>query len=417
MNSKIVLKNFAIFVLIFANLVAPVSAQVASTSLSSTTSTSTPANIATTTVATSTVMLSGKASWYAYQGGMFAASPDFPRGTVLRVYLQSNPAKKIDVVVNDFGPDRVKHPERVIDLDKVAFAALADLGMGVIGVRIEPIGTTSVRAVSAVSSVPATNKLVKKDALGLTSKSAIVVSAKTGKVLYKKDENLQLPLASLTKIVAAKVFLNTKPNLSKVVAYKKQDENYNKKYASLGEIALLRVKDGETMQLRDYLYASLLGSANNSVETLVRASGLSRETFIYRMNKYAKSVGATKTKFVEPTGLSPENVSSVSDYALISRYALQDGSIEKVTKAKSYTFSTVNTKQRHYIKNTNKLVGNGVTVTGSKTGYLHEAQYCLMTRAKDAAGRQVIAITFGTPNRTASFAETKKLIQYGFTKI
>lgn len=256
-----------------------------------------------------------------------------------------------------------------------------------------------------------------KDALKLTSKSAVVISAKTGKVLYSKNDDIQLPLASLTKVVAAKVFMDTKPNLNKVVAYKTQDENYNKQYASLGQMARLHVKNGETMLIKDYLYAALLGSANNSVETLVRASGLKRATFIYRMNKYAKSLGATKTNFVEPTGLSPENVSSVHDYALIARAALAEPIIEKITKSKSYTFATINTKDKHLINNTNKLVGSTISVTGSKTGYLEESQYCLMTRAKDKAGRQVIAVTFGTPDKYASFAETKKLILLGFSKI
>lgn len=414
MNMHKSYKIIAVSLLIMANLTVSASAQV-----SSSTSAQSAATSSASAISTSSLMLSGKASWYDNQGGLFAASPDFLTGTRLKVTLVSDPKKSIEVVVNDYGPDRIKHPDRVIDLDRVAFQSLASLGTGVISVRIEPLASLSSTSASALAQPlkPVVKEPAKKDALGLTSQSAIVISAKTGKVLYKKNEQQKLPLASLTKIVAIKVFMNTKPNLNKVVAYKKQDENYNKKYASLGEIARLHVKEGETMKVKDYLYAALLGSANNSVETLVRASGLKRSTFIYRMNKYVKAVGATKTSFVEPTGLSPDNVSTVQDYALISRAALAEPIIEKITKSKKYTFTTINTKKVHYINNTNKLVGGTLSVTGSKTGYLEEAQYCLMTRAKDKAGRQVIAVTFGTPGKTASFAETKKLIIYGFSKI
>ena len=78
----------------------------------------------------------GKASWYGYQGCDCAASPDYPKGSYLLVSSVANPTKTVTVKVNDFGPDRSVHPERIIDLDKVAFNKLAPLGAGVISVRV-----------------------------------------------------------------------------------------------------------------------------------------------------------------------------------------------------------------------------------------------------------------------------------------
>lgn len=79
----------------------------------------------------------GEASWYAYRGCDCAASPDYPKGTYLVVTSVSDPEKSVTVEVNDYGPDRSVHPGRIIDLDKVAFAKLASLGLGVIDVYVK----------------------------------------------------------------------------------------------------------------------------------------------------------------------------------------------------------------------------------------------------------------------------------------
>jgi hypothetical protein len=78
----------------------------------------------------------GKASWYAYKGCDCAASPDYPKGTYLVVTRADDPTRSVTVRVNDYGPDRSVHPDRVIDLDKVAFAKLASTRAGVIEVSV-----------------------------------------------------------------------------------------------------------------------------------------------------------------------------------------------------------------------------------------------------------------------------------------
>jgi hypothetical protein len=84
-------------------------------------------------------MSEGYASWYAYKRCNCAASPDFPKGTLVRVTKLSEPQKSLVVKINDWGPERDIFPERAIDLDKVAFAALATTGAGVMRVRVEPL--------------------------------------------------------------------------------------------------------------------------------------------------------------------------------------------------------------------------------------------------------------------------------------
>jgi len=86
-------------------------------------------------------MRNGTATWYRYKRCPCAASPDFPKGTRLKVSLADNPAKSIIVKVNDWGPDRKLFPSRVIDLDSVAFKQLAPLSCGKVRVLVEPLGT------------------------------------------------------------------------------------------------------------------------------------------------------------------------------------------------------------------------------------------------------------------------------------
>lgn len=359
------------------------------------------------------ILTAGQVSWYAYKNGNFAASPDFPKGSKLRVYNIAN-NKFVDVEINDYGPDRNLHPGRVIDLDKKAFAKIASLRDGVINVKVEPlyVAPDIYGRVLGVKEEGITAEPI------VTAKSAIIIDEESEEVLWSKNATTTLPLASLTKLVAIKVFLDTRPSLDDIATYKIQDEEFNYQYCHKWESARITLKDGDTLTIGDLVYAALVGSANNAIETLVRTSGLSRDDFIKKMNETVASWGVTSTHFVEPTGLSPENVSSALDYAIITKKIFTHPIIEKASLAKEYKFSTLNTKKAHRLKNTNKLleVNNGFTIAGSKTGYLDEAGYCLMIRAK-VGNRRLIAVTFGNDIRDGSFIETGDLIKYTLRKL
>lgn len=357
-------------------------------------------------------LVMGQASWYKHKGGPFAASPDFPQGSKLRVYNIDN-NKFVDVIINDFGPDRRLHPNRVIDLDKPAFKKIAPISAGIIRVMVQPI-----------SIAAENNKILGlaesgvKPELQVSAKAAVVMDEQTGKVLWQKNATSALPLASLSKLVAIKIFLDTRPTLNRQVAYSLKDEEYNYEYANKWESARLKLSDGDTLTIEDLLYAALVGSANNAIETLARVSGFKRDEFILKMNQAAAGWGATSTRFIEPTGLSPLNVSSALDYAIITKEVYTQPIIQKASVRRQYKFTTINTKKTHTITNTNKLLPvSGLNITGSKTGYLDEAQYCLMARAQNNSGRQVIAVTMGVPERQNSFAETEQLLKYALKMI
>lgn len=347
------------------------------------------------------VIFRGQASWYRYKGGLFAASPDFTKGSVLRVYNLDN-GKSVDVVINDFGPERDKHPDRVVDLDAEAFKKIASLGAGIIPVRIELIRGDFVNKEEIL--LPGKEPEIK-------SVAASILIQGQDDLLWGKSADATRPLASLTKLLAAKVFLETKPDLNRYFAYQDQDSDYNHKYCRAGEEARLRLTAGEMLKLQDYLYASLVGSANNTVETLVRASGLSRQEFINKMNSLAISYGAVNTKFVEPTGLSPENVSSAADYAIIMNKIAGDDLIKKISSTARYSFKTKAGRQIT-VSNTNQLLKvDGSQIIVSKTGYLDEAGYCLATLSK-SGDKNILVVTLGASSREESYSDNQKLLKY-----
>lgn len=357
-----------------------------------------------------TTLVKGKASWYRYKSGLFTASPDFPVGTKLRVINLDN-KKSVDVVVNDHGPDRSKLPNRTVDLDAVAFARLAPLGQGTINVAVEKLSSNS-SPIIVVPIVPAV-KPAGGDKITVSAKTAVAFNSADKKIIWSKNENAVIPLASLTKLVAVKVFLETKPDLKKVVAYSVKDEQENNKYVPASQSARLKLKDGDKVTIKDLVYSSLIGSTNNTVESLVRLSGLKRDAFITKMNKRVKDWGTTNTKFIEPTGLSVKNVTTARDYVIIAREAFLDSTISNATSQTSYSLVTINSKTKFSFKNTNLLAQpKNSGILGSKTGYLDEAGYCLATKWPSAKNKNIIVVTFGSPSRQASADDTKTILAF-----
>ncbi len=359
----------------------------------------------------------GKASWYAYKGGNYAASPDYAKGSIIRVHNLdweegSKYAPYVDVEINDYGPDRSIHPDRPVDLDKVAFSRIAPLGAGVINVNLEPI-----KVVLNENDESADNK-GRIDPPEILSKSVSVLDEETGELVFSKNEDEKLPIASLTKIVGIKTFLDLNPglDLNKIVAYSKNDEEINYIYCNQWESARIRLADGDTLTIKDLIYATLVGSANNSMETLVRVSGISRDDFIRKMNENISSWGATSTYFVEPTGLSPLNVSSAKDYAIIMKEVLKNNLIADISTSNSYRFTTLRDKKTFNLYNTNHFLnlGGELQITGSKTGYLNEAGHCLAVRISNGEKNMIIVI-LGAESKEQAAKEAKNLFKYSLS--
>lgn len=352
------------------------------------------------------MLIQGEASWYRHKRGLFAASPDFPQGSRLRVHNLAS-GSFVDVTVNDYGPDRGAHPSRAIDLDRVAFTRLAPPGAGLITVRVEPLEI--VPQDKAVLGILPEGIAAQPH---IESSAAIVIDENSGKTLYEKNADEPLSIASLTKLIAAAVFLETEPDLEQIVEYRVQDEEYNYRYAHTWEVVRLSLRDGETISIRDLLTAALVGSANNAVETLVRVSGVSRDTFIAKMNEYAQTHGALSLSFDDPAGLSPKNVSSARDYARAALAALANPVIQKTSTLKNATIATRNTSRSLTVKNTHPLLNTSrYTFEGFKIGYLHEARNCVVAKVPTQSST-LIVVVLGDASRNANAQAAEKLIRF-----
>jgi len=233
----------------------------------------------------------------------------------------------------------------------------------------------------------------------VNARAAVLIDAQTGEVLYDKNADTPMPIASLTKLMTAMVYLESKPDLGKRVMVARED---------LAGSGRTQLRAGEVLTMRDLLHASLLSSDNAATRTIVRNSGIPPEEYLARMNRKSEVLGLANTHFVEFTGLSEQNVSSASEYAQILKTASLHPLIAHITTLPDYTFRT--SMRDHHLVNTNRLCRYGVfDVKAGKTGFINESGYCVATWVTTAT-RDVIAVVLGAPSNPARFAEARRLI-------
>ena len=248
------------------------------------------------------------------------------------------------------------------------------------------------------------NRLVKPS-VPITARSSLVVDLKSGIILHQQNPDRPLPIASLTKLMTAQVFLSTSPDLDQEYVMDKQDND-----SVIG--SRLNVVPGEIVRIRDLLAASLIGSANNATQALAHSTGLTESEFIALMNKKTVNLGLTQTFFKDVTGLDPGNVSTAAEYTKLARAAFQYPIIKQYLGLLEYTFETIDRHISHRIKNTNLLLGNvDFEIVGAKTGYLDEAGYTFVSQAS-LGGHDIIVVLFHSQSGEARFAEAKSLVRW-----
>lgn len=228
---------------------------------------------------------------------------------------------------------------------------------------------------------------------------AIVVDPTTGAVLYQKNADRSVPIASLTKLMTTLVFLERWPELSREVAVTRED------WVGAGHTQL---RIGEMVSLTNLLHMSLMCSDNCATRVLARESGVSREDFLAAMNKKALEIGMSHTRFVEFTGLDERNVATAADIAKLVEVASRNPLIHTITTTRSHEFRSA--KRAHFIGNTNRLLYGRYEVVGGKTGFINEAGYCFATWVR-TQGRDLIAVVLGAPTNATRFADAVRLIQ------
>jgi len=234
---------------------------------------------------------------------------------------------------------------------------------------------------------------------GVYARNAILLDPLTGEVLFEKNASRSVPIASLSKLMTALVFLEQKPDLDKQVTVRTEE------LAGAGHTQLRR---GEVVPLGELLHMSLMCSDNCATRVIALESGLAPDEFIARMNTKSIELGLTGTRFVEFTGLNEHNVSTAADVARLLHAAANEPLIAEITTTRSYDFHTA--RRWHTIGNTNRLLYGRYEVLGGKTGFIQPAGYCFATWVR-AQGRDLIAVVLGAPTNATRFADAVRLIQ------
>lgn len=238
------------------------------------------------------------------------------------------------------------------------------------------------------------------DALDLKSSVALVVDQDTREVLFSKNEQAVLPIASLTKLMTGLLISEAKLPMDEMVTITQADVDTEK-----GSTSRLRV--GAELSRGELLHLALMSSENRAASALGRTYPGGLSVFVGLMNAKAKMLGMHDTSYVEPTGLSSKNQSSAKDLALLVNVASGDPLLRELSTSPGYQVAVG--RQRLQYNNTNRLVKNPSWDIGlQKTGYITEAGQCLVMQAK-VAGRKVIMVFLDSAGKLSRLGDAERV--------
>lgn len=255
--------------------------------------------------------------------------------------------------------------------------------------------------------------IVKAEDLVLApnAKSAIMLEASTGEVLFEKNSHEKLHPASMTKMMSMLLILE---NIKKGVINWDDIVTVSSNASSMGGSQIL-LETGEQMSVSDLFKGIAVASGNDAVVAMAEKIAGTQEEFVNMMNKRANELGLTDTNFKNCHGLDDANhYSSASDMAKIA--------MELVKHEKLFEYTSIyedylreNTDRKFWLVNTNKLVRFYSGVDGLKTGYTKEAGYCLTATAK-RNGMRIIAVVMGEPESSVRSSEVSSMLDYAFAQ-
>ncbi|MBI2551473.1 D-alanyl-D-alanine carboxypeptidase [Candidatus Uhrbacteria bacterium] len=241
----------------------------------------------------------------------------------------------------------------------------------------------------------------------VTAQSYLVLDRTSGLILAAKNADEVRSLASLTKLMTAEIVLDRGIPMDKRVAMQDQDDVGGAK---------LYVNEGEEFSVDSLFYATLVASANNAANALARSSGYSEDTFVRAMNGRADLLNLTHTRFVDPSGIEPENVSTAREIAMLANEAFSRQDIRRYTTTAKVDLPMLTSGGTKTLKTTNWMLYspeyNDVYVTGGKTGYLEEAKWNVVVALRPAADekdKELLLVVLGADSRGAAFKDARTL--------
>ncbi|MGI5939377.1 MAG: D-alanyl-D-alanine carboxypeptidase family protein [Thermoleophilia bacterium] len=241
----------------------------------------------------------------------------------------------------------------------------------------------------------------------ITSPSAIVIDAATGRVLYEQRAHVRRPMASTTKIMTAVLALENLPMDRQVTVSESAGWTYEPK-------PILR--PGDVITIEQLLYALLVQSSNGAAVALAETLDGGVEAFAARMNAKAEQLGMADTHFVTPNGLDAAgHYSTAADMATVARYAMENARFSAIVDTSAYSLVLPGRSKPLELVNTNKLLTRDEWVTGIKTGDTPRAKRCLVGSAT-RDGVSVISVLLGQLSSETCWKESEGLLEYGLAQ-
>ncbi len=244
--------------------------------------------------------------------------------------------------------------------------------------------------------------------LQLASSKALIINQNTGEVIYAKNTNLPTPIASITKLMTAMVMLDAKQSLEDVIEISDEDVDYLKGTTS-------RLSVGSGLTRGDMLQVALMASENRAASALANNYPGGKTVFVKAMNAKALELGLNSTRFVDPTGLDSENVSTAEDLAKMVQAAYQYPEIRSATTTASREVYVEGRSYPVNFNNTNGLVRGGEWEIGlSKTGFINEAGRCLVMQTTIAGEPMIVVLldSYGKLTRIGDAKRIRRWVEY-----
>lgn len=262
----------------------------------------------------------------------------------------------------------------------------------------------------ALFDIVSVNNIIKETSVdALQAKAAILVDAKTGQVLHEKNSSKRLSMASLTKLMSIYLIFE---------AIDKGDVTYDtivtaSEYAVSFGGSQVYLEVGEQFTLKEMIHAIDLHSANDATVAVAELIAGSENAFVHFMNQKASELGMENTNYLDCTGLTDEgNYSTAYDLALLANALVND--YPEIFEFSTKTYEAFRPGEDQIdLYNRNKLIQFYSGADGLKTGFTTEAGYCLAATATKN-GTRLITIILGGEDTNVRFAETAKLLDYGF---
>ena len=261
----------------------------------------------------------------------------------------------------------------------------------------------------AEEEISPTNTTTNENKFAENAKSAIMIEASTGTILYEKNKDDKLPMASMTKMMTLLLIME-------------EIESGNLKWnemittsehaASMGGSQIF-LEVGEKMSVEDLVKGICIASGNDASVAMAERIGGTEEKFVSLMNKKAEKLGLSNTHFENACGLDSDNhYSSANDMSIIAKELVKHKKILEFSGTYE-DYLRKNTEKSFWLVNTNKLVRYYQGVDGLKTGYTKNAGYCITTTA-ERGNMRLITVVMGEPSSAIRNSETTTMLDYGF---